>query len=96
MVILLRGIGHLIRIVQRSKGKVWNLLGGSCIPSRLGYQMGIRPSRLEVGFLYHPIRTLFDSDASSSFISSLIVGSLHLDTSLLDDPLVVSNPVGAP
>ena len=94
MVILLRGIGHLIRIVQRSKGKVWNLLEGSCIPSRLGYQMGIRPSRLEFGFLYYPVRTLFDSDASSSFISSLLVESLHLDTSLVDDPLVVSNPIG--
>ena len=90
MVILLRGIGHLIRIVQRGKGE------GGCIPSRLGYQIGIGPSRLEFGFLYYPVRTLFDSDASSSFISSLIVGSLHLDTSLVDDPLVVSNPIGAP
>ena len=96
MVILLRGIGHLIRIVQRSKGKVWNLLEGSCIPSRLGYQVGIRPSRLEFGFLYYPIQTLFDPDISSSFISPLIVESLHLDTSLVDDPLVVSNPIGAP
>ena len=43
-----------------------------------------------------PVRTLFDSDASSSFISSLLVESLHLDTSLVDDPLVVSNPIGAP
>ena len=41
VVILLRGIGHLIRVVQRGKGKVWNLLEDSCIPSRLGYQMGI-------------------------------------------------------
>ena len=90
------GIGHLIRIVQRGKGKVRNLLEGGCIPSRLGYQMGIGPSRLEFGFLYYPIRTLFNSDASSSFISSLLVESLHLDTSLVDDPLVVSNPVGAP
>ena len=96
VVILLGGIGHLIRIVQRGKGKVRNLLEGSCIPSRLVYQMGIGPSRLEFGFLYYPIQTLFDPDISSSFISPLIVESLHLDTSLVDDPLVVSNPVGAP
>ena len=96
VVILLGGIGHLIRIVQRGMGKGWNLLEGSCIPSRLVYQMGIGPSRLEFGFLYYPVRTLFDSDASSSFISSLLVESLHLDTSLVDDPLVVSNPIGAP
>ena len=57
VVILLEGIGHLIGVVQR--GKVWNLLEGSCIPSRLVYQMGIGPSRLEFGFLYYPIRTLF-------------------------------------
>ena len=55
--ILLGEIGHLIRIVQRGKGKVRNLLEGGCIPSRLGYQMGIGPSRLEFGFLYYPIRT---------------------------------------
>ena len=55
---------------------------------------GDRPSRLEFGFLYYPVRTLFDSDASSSFISPLLVESLHLDTSLVDDPLVVSNPIG--
>ena len=75
------GIGHLIRIVQRGMGKVWNLLEDSCISSRLGCRMGIRPSRLEFGFLYYPVRTLFNSDASSSFISSLLVESLHLDTS---------------
>ena len=96
VVILFGGIGHLIRIVQRGKGKVRNLLEGSCIPPRLVYQMGIGPSRLEFGFLYYPVRTLLDSDASSSFISSLLVESLHLDTSLVDYPLVVSNPIGAP
>ena len=90
------GIGHLTRIVQRGKGKVRNLQEGGCIPSRLRYQIGIRPSRLEFGFLYYPIQTLFDSDVSSSFISSLLVESLHLDTSLVDDLLVVSNPIGAP
>ena len=41
-------IGHL-RIVQRGKDKVQDLLEGSCIPSRLVYQMGIGPSRLEFG-----------------------------------------------
>ena len=90
------GMGHRIRIVQRGMGKVWNLLEGSYIPSRLVYQMEIGSSRLEFGFLYYPVRTLLDSDASSSFISSLLVESLHLDTSLVDDPLVVSNPIGAP
>ena len=60
----------------------------------LGYQMGIGPARLEFGFLYYPIQTLFDPDISSSFISPLLVESLHLDTSLVDDPLVVSNPIG--
>ena len=37
VVILLGGIGHLIRVVQWGKGKVRNLLEGSCIPSRLVY-----------------------------------------------------------
>ena len=46
-------------------------------------------------FLFdHPVRTLFDSGASHSFISSSLVELLHLDTSLVDDPLVVSNPIG--
>ena len=49
---------------------------------------------MEFGFLYHPIQALFDSDILSSFIPPLLVESLHLDTSLVDDPLVVSNPIG--
>ena len=47
-------IGHL-RIVQRGKDKVQDLLEGSCIPSRLVYLMGVGPSRLKFGFLYHPV-----------------------------------------
>ena len=38
-------IGHLIRIVQRGKGKVQDLLEGSYIPSRLEYLIGVGPSR---------------------------------------------------
>ena len=46
-------------------------------------------------FLFdHPVRTLFDSGASHSFISTSLVESLDLNTSLLEDPLVVSNPIG--
>ena len=41
-----------------------------------------------------PIRTLFDSGASHSFISSSLVDCLHLDISLVVDPIVVSNPMG--
>ena len=48
-------IGHLIRIVQRGKDKVQDLLEGCCIPSRLVYLMGVGPSRLKFGFLYHPV-----------------------------------------
>ena len=55
---------------------------------------GDRPSRSEFGFLYYPIRTLFDYDASSSFISLLLVESLHLDTTLVDDPLVIQTQLG--
>ena len=48
-----------------------------------------------VVYLYdHPVRTLFDSGASHSFISSALVESLHLDTSMVEDPFVVSNPIG--
>ena len=46
-------------------------------------------------FLFdHPVRTLFDSGASHSFISTSLVETLHLNTSLVTDPLVVSNPIG--
>ena len=38
-------IGHLIRIVQRGKGKVHDLLEGRYIPSRLVYLIGVGPSR---------------------------------------------------
>ena len=41
----------------------------------------------------HPIRTLFDSGASHSFISDSVVESSHLSTSMLSDPVVVSNPI---
>ena len=47
-------IGHP-RIVQRGKDKVHDLLEGSCIPSQLVYLMGVGPSRLKFGFLYHPV-----------------------------------------
>ena len=42
----------------------------------------------------HPIRTFFDSGASHSFISSSVVESLHLITSMVVDPVVVSNNIG--
>ena len=42
----------------------------------------------------YPVRTLFDSGALHSFISSGIVESLHLSTSLVNDPVCVSNPIG--
>ena len=48
-------IGHLIRIVQRGKDKVHDLLECSCIPSRLVYMMGVGLSRLKFGFLCHPV-----------------------------------------
>ena len=37
---------------------------------------------------------MFDSGASHTFISSDVVGSLHLSTSLVEDPVSVSNPIG--
>ena len=40
------------------------------------------------------IRVLFDSGASHSFIACPLVEKLHLDISLLYEPVVVSNPVG--
>ena len=46
-------------------------------------------------FLFdHPVRTLFDSGASHSFISASLVDIMHLNTSLVMDPIVVSNPIG--
>ena len=46
-------------------------------------------------FLFdQPVRTLFDYGASHSFISTSLVGILHLNTSLVKDPILVSNPVG--
>ena len=43
----------------------------------------------------HPVRTLFYSGASHSFISTALVELLHLNTSIVEDPLVVSNPIGS-
>ena len=40
-----------------------------------------------------PVRTLFDSGASHSFISDL-VESLHLSTSLVENPVSISNLIG--
>ncbi len=46
-------------------------------------------------FLFnHPVRTLFDSGASHSFLSASIVESLHLSTCIAEDPIIVSNPIG--
>ena len=46
-------------------------------------------------FLFdHPVRTLFDSGASHSFVSASLVVTLHLNTSLFTDPIVVSNHIG--
>ena len=42
----------------------------------------------------HPVRTLFDSATSHSFISDSVVESLHLSTSMVLDPDVASNPIG--
>ena len=42
-----------------------------------------------ISFSNHPIRTLFDSGASHSFISSSMVESLHLNTSMVVDPIIV-------
>ena len=86
-------IGHL-GVVQRGKDEVQDLLEGRCIPSRRVYLMGVGPSKLKFGSLDHPVRILFDSGTLHSFILSSLVESLHLDTSSVDDPLVVSNPIG--
>ena len=54
-------------------------------------------------FLFdHPVSTLFDysvstpSDFSAShpYISASIVESLHLSTCIVEDPIIVSNPIG--
>ena len=41
-----------------------------------------------------PIRVLFDTGASSSFISSDLVDRLGLEPEIVDRPLVVTNPIG--
>ena len=48
-----------------------------------------------LAFLFdHPVRTLFDSGTSHSFISTSLVETLHLDTILVVDLIVISNPIG--
>ena len=37
---------------------------------------------------------MFDSGASHSFVSASLVETLHQNTSLVMDPIVVSNPIG--
>ena len=41
-----------------------------------------------------PVRVLFDSGASRSFISSDLVDRLGLEPEIVDRPLVVTNPIG--
>ena len=41
-----------------------------------------------------PVRVLFDTGASSSFISSDLVDRLGLEPEIVDRPLVVTNPIG--
>ena len=36
-------IGHLIRVAQKGKDEVQDLLEGRCIPSRRVYLMGVGP-----------------------------------------------------
>ena len=71
-------------------------LEGEFIPSTPFYQFMIEVVFLLEVLLHScfPIHTLFDSGASHSFISSDLVESLHLSTSLVDDPVCVSNPIG--
>ena len=40
------------------------------------------------------VRVLFDTEASSSFISSDLVDRLELEPEIVDRPLVVTNPIG--
>ena len=41
-----------------------------------------------------PVRVLFDTGASSSFISSDLVDRLGLEPEIVDRPLIVMNPIG--
>ena len=41
-----------------------------------------------------PVRVLFDTGASRSFISSDLVDRLGLEPEIVDRPLVVTNPIG--
>ena len=86
-----------VRIARGSKGKarvrlsVLDLQEGKFMLS-MSLQFPI-----EVVFLLRALYiflTLFDSGASHSFISSDLVDSLHLSTSLVNDPMCVSNPIG--
>ena len=41
----------------------------------------------------HPVSALFDFSASHLVISTSIVESMHLNTCMVEDPIIVSNPI---
>ena len=81
-------VGHLVKDCRKKKAK----MNGGCFScGETGHmakdcpkKRGINTSVESVVYLYdHPVRTLFDSGASHSFISSALVESLHLETSMV-------------
>ena len=89
--------GHMAKDSPRKQGQRAGPSSGGQVhaltapPQERGRNISIE----SLVYLYdHPIRTLFDSGASHSFISTALVESLHLDTSIVKDPLVVSIPIG--
>ena len=93
------GTGHLAKDCPKKRGqgqRTGSTSGGqvhalTAPPRERGRNISVE----SLVYLYdHPVHTLFDSGASHSFILSALVESLHLDISMEEDPLVVSNPIG--
>ena len=72
---------------------LWKVVVGS--PRLPAFDRGSVSIESHVYISDFPVRTLFDSGASHSFISDL-VESLHLSTSLVEVPLVFQIQLGVP
>jgi len=93
--------GHFIDKCPKKEGAVVKAYAVEAVPSS-----SVKPSAKEKGknlviegmllISDVPVRVLFDTGASRSFISSDLVDRLKLEPLVTEEPLKVSNPIGGP
>ena len=88
--------GHVISSCPKLQGKKEGKLNVAQAPGNTSHGQGISHSILDGIILFrdHPIRVLFDTGASHSFISKELVDTFSLDVLCLMTSLRIANPVG--